>query len=311
VLLARSHPLLAADSAVSPSVVAAAGAGDCTWLIGGNRSRIGHFTDIFRRGFDRNTARRSRSRLAHTRMVSVEFLRSQVGARSSPVWLLAPRRIMLSAQRGGLEMASRAYASNRGGDQLEGSEKREWFRTRTIYRLVTVRARGQQAFGRIRNISDGGLCVECPLVAAPGERLQIYFTNRLFLGGRVVWRASGACGVQFDVPVDCRGLLAEATKRCLESTTEPLTLKVQAPVTFKFERGLVNCTVREMSPLCLRLDSHPELSAGHAGMITLPSGTTGRGVIRDSSSSFLTFLLCTPLSAHDIGCHASISLAHG
>jgi hypothetical protein len=90
-------------------------------------------------------------------------------------------------------MASRAYVI--GGDQPHGSEKREWFRTRTIYRLVTVRAGGQQAFGRIRNISDGGICLESPLMAALGERLQIYFTNRLLLAGKIIWRADGACGV--------------------------------------------------------------------------------------------------------------------
>lgn len=197
-------------------------------------------------------------------------------------------------------MASRAFTAG-DVERKHGADNRVWFRTRTIYRLVTVRVKGRQGFGRVRNISDGGICLETPVQVSHSDRVEIYFTNELSLRGRVAWSVGGDCGIQFDVPVSCRDLLAEATHRCIHGAGEPLTLRINASVVLTTNSGAVRTTLREVSPLCLRLDPRPELCAGWSGTITMPSGASRRGVVRQVDGNACTFLLCTPLTADEVG----------
>lgn len=196
-------------------------------------------------------------------------------------------------------MASRAIIDY--GTEAAGSEKRVWFRTRPIYRLVTVRVKGQQSFAKVRNISDGGICLEAPVTFCCRDRVEVFFANDLSLRGRVAWADGGDCGIQFDTPVCCRDLLAQATQYCLRNIEEPLTLRVNATVSVITDAGEVRTTLREVSPLCLRLDVQPELCAGRNGTITLPSGASRRGVVRRAENGICTFLLCAPFDAHELG----------
>lgn len=197
-------------------------------------------------------------------------------------------------------MASRAITVD-PLDQGDPADKRAWFRTRTICRVVKVKARGQQAMGRVHNISNGGVCLSTPIHMMRGDLIKLYFTDTLWIGGRIVWRGAESCGVQFDHPVNCRQLLADATSSCMQSAGEPLTLTVCSLVTVSTGETAVRTTLRSLSPLCLRLEARPSLPAGTSGTIQLPSGHQARGVVRSVVGEEATFLLCTPLNAAQIG----------
>jgi hypothetical protein len=197
-------------------------------------------------------------------------------------------------------MASRAFIAGDIGPGL-GVEKRHWFRTRTIYRLVTVRVNGQRGFGRLRNISDGGICLETPVPVSRYDRVEIYFTNRMSLKGRIAWSVAGDCGIEFDAPVRCRDLLSEATQQCLKSGGVPLSLRVSLPVVLSTDLGEIETNAREVTPLCFRLRSRPELPAGRSGTIRMPSGAHRRGVVSRADGDDCIFLLCTPFSPSELG----------
>lgn len=55
---------------------------------------------------------------------------------------------------------------------------------------------------RIRNISSGGMMVDCHQPVAPGELLEADIKNIGRVRGRVAWRTDNRMGIAFDVEID-------------------------------------------------------------------------------------------------------------
>jgi hypothetical protein len=55
---------------------------------------------------------------------------------------------------------------------------------------------------RVRNISRGGLMVECRLRGEPGDRVEVSLRGLGELAGRVAWVGDERIGVMFDEPVE-------------------------------------------------------------------------------------------------------------
>lgn len=74
-------------------------------------------------------------------------------------------------------------------------------------RMVRVAHDGCMTFARCRDISDKGvkLCFLEPI--EPGEQVEVAFSNRVSLRGRVVWVEGPECGIAFDREIDSVALL--------------------------------------------------------------------------------------------------------
>ena len=57
---------------------------------------------------------------------------------------------------------------------------------------------------KVRNLSDAGMMVEGPLVAATGQRVVVTLKQIGSVGGRIAWTQSARIGIAFDEPVDAR-----------------------------------------------------------------------------------------------------------
>lgn len=58
------------------------------------------------------------------------------------------------------------------------------------------------AIVRIRNISSGGMMVDCEQPVGPGELLDAEIKNIGRVRGRVAWRTDNRMGIAFDYPID-------------------------------------------------------------------------------------------------------------
>lgn len=183
-------------------------------------------------------------------------------------------------------------------------ERRARFRTKTIHRLVKLRCSDSQAFAKVKNISDGGMCLSSPYAASIGDRLTIFFTNDFWLEGEVVWTAPPEMGLRFKSAVDCRVLLAEATHsaRCLKD--DPLSLEVLSPMTLSCGDAEVSANLRSISPLQVRVEAADGFKPGLRIRIRLASGAERHGVVHRADKSIASILLCDPLSFDEVGCHA-------
>lgn len=64
---------------------------------------------------------------------------------------------------------------------------------------------------RIRNISSGGMLVDCDLAVGPGDRFTGEVKNVGKISGRVAWRTDNRMGVEFDGQVDPKRARAKTT----------------------------------------------------------------------------------------------------
>jgi hypothetical protein len=55
---------------------------------------------------------------------------------------------------------------------------------------------------RVRNLSSGGMMIDCPFELAKGQAVEIQLRNIGDVSGAVAWSTHGKCGVSFDVEID-------------------------------------------------------------------------------------------------------------
>ncbi|WP_050784729.1 PilZ domain-containing protein [Erythrobacter sp. SD-21] len=67
---------------------------------------------------------------------------------------------------------------------------------------VCLDGSAQSARVKVRNLSNAGMMVEGPLVAATGQRVVVTLKQIGSVGGRIAWTQSARVGISFDEPVD-------------------------------------------------------------------------------------------------------------
>ncbi|MFW2829678.1 PilZ domain-containing protein [Sphingomonas sp. ID0503] len=74
----------------------------------------------------------------------------------------------------------------------------------SMFLMATLRrdANGETLSVRVRNISNGGVLVECPNPFAREERVALELRGIGWVGGKVAWSAPGKFGVAFDIDID-------------------------------------------------------------------------------------------------------------
>ena len=74
----------------------------------------------------------------------------------------------------------------------------------SLFLMADVRVEGSLTSERVkvRNLSDGGIMVEGPLIASSGQRVVVSLKKIGDIGGVVAWNQSARIGISFDEPID-------------------------------------------------------------------------------------------------------------
>ena len=87
--------------------------------------------------------------------------------------------------------------------QTSGLPKRELDRDSLFLKAVLRFVDGDDCGEvRIRNLSAGGLMAEAPVIAKPGDKVELELRNIGRVTGYIAWVAQGRLGIAFDHPID-------------------------------------------------------------------------------------------------------------
>lgn len=75
---------------------------------------------------------------------------------------------------------------------------------------VQFTSRREPVVVRVRNISAGGMMVDCTQPVGPGELLDAEIKNIGRVRGRVAWRTDNRMGIAFDYPIDAKKVRLKA-----------------------------------------------------------------------------------------------------
>ena len=134
----------------------------------------------------------------------------------------------------------------------EEAERRASPRFRTIFRVAQVTRAHDVGLWRIRNISDEGMMLLTSVPVQVGEKLTLTPVGP----GAVLRRppcggTAKSCGVAFDEPIDCAGLLETLGDEQKGPRHRPLRLPVSTRALAYCDRGLHTVhlsTSRSMAP---------------------------------------------------------------
>ena len=99
----------------------------------------------------------------------------------------------------------------------ERPERRAEPRVRTPHLIARINGSNVRGLCCVRSISDSGLMAETSLALKPGDEIELEFSGRHQLCGRVVWMDKAGVGVVLNQPVDSALLLSELARRDAES----------------------------------------------------------------------------------------------
>ena len=75
---------------------------------------------------------------------------------------------------------------------------------------------------RVRNISPGGLKIDCPKGLPVGTIVEATLRNIGICRGTVAWSAGGYVGIQFETPIDPQDVMPQINvKRHVDTPTRP------------------------------------------------------------------------------------------
>jgi hypothetical protein len=86
-------------------------------------------------------------------------------------------------------------------------------RLTTILMVGRLVAHGRDYLCRMRNVSTGGMMVECDAALAPGDRVRVELRNLNVVDGEVMWAAGPRVGLRFDGAIDVTDLFQVPPER--------------------------------------------------------------------------------------------------
>lgn len=200
-----------------------------------------------------------------------------------------PKTFMLSAEPG-LADALFPLAGRRASPRF-----------RTIYADVRVERAGTVGLFRARNISDSGIMLNTHEAFDVGEHVVIGLSERLAIGGTVLWHNERCCGVQFDRPIDCAAVLRAGVEHKREDRRGG-ALRVAATklATTYAENGIRAVKVVDVSHRGMGLAHDGTLGTGMLLRLVVESGIERTAAVRWSSDGRAGIRLLEPLSCEEV-----------
>jgi hypothetical protein len=195
-----------------------------------------------------------------------------------------------------------AAATAEGGQPVSPSDdRRADHRMQTIFRVARVISAHDEGLARIRNLSDHGAGLSLSLPVSPSDTLMLELAEGVDLFGQVLWIDADRLGLEFERPIDCRGLLARLAAGAHTAGLRPVRLPIATTALTCSARGVRRAEVLDISQRGLKLVHDGSLTAGLDLKVTLPCGIDRHGIVRWTRAERAGVMLLEPLSVEALG----------
>jgi hypothetical protein len=175
-------------------------------------------------------------------------------------------------------------------------ERRGSTRYHTVLRVAQVTREHDVGLWRVRNISDQGMMLTTRVQVVPGERMSIGLSDSVSIDGRAIWWDGERCGVAFDEPIDCAGLLEALMVERRTAGYRPPRLNVATRAIAYCDKGLHTVRVYNMSHHGAAFLHDGCFRAGMTAKLHFESGEDYRGVVRWSKDGRAGLFLTEPIA---------------
>jgi hypothetical protein len=175
------------------------------------------------------------------------------------------------------------------------AERRASPRFRTIFRVAQVRRANDVGLWRIRNISDEGMMLLASVPVRAGEKLSLTLSDGVSLQGTVKWWDGERCGVAFDEPIDCAGLLEALCGEQKKAGHRPLRMPVSTRAIAYCDRGLHIVHLFDISQHGAGVSHDGCFRPGMATKLHFETGEEYRGVVRWNRDGRAGIFLVEPI----------------
>ena len=192
-------------------------------------------------------------------------------------------------------LMSRRAATGASAKQPVDLDRRRNSRIHTVLRLARVTRAHDVGLWRMNNISDEGMMLHAGLPVAEGEPLSIALSDSVAIEGRALWWDGARCGVAFDRPVDCAGLLERLIAEQKAPHYRPPRLPVRTRAIAYCDRGLHTVRVSNLSQHGAGIAHDGCFRAGMATKLAFETGEEYRGVVRWEKEGEAGLFLIEPI----------------
>ena len=176
-------------------------------------------------------------------------------------------------------------------------ERRESTRFHTVLRVAQIVREHDVGLWRVRNISDKGMMLTTHVQVVPGERLEVNLSDTISVEGRAVWWDGERCGVAFERPIDCAGLLESLVAEQKGSRYRAPRLNVATRAIAYCDKCLHTVRVYNMSHHGAAFTHDGCFREGMTAKLHFETGEDYRGVVRWSQDGKAGLYLTEPISS--------------
>lgn len=174
-------------------------------------------------------------------------------------------------------------------------ERRRDCRIHTVLFVAKVTRAHDAGLWRMRNISDSGMMLLTSLPVAPAERLSISLSDSVKIVGTAQWWDGERCGVAFDAPVDCAGLLAGLVAERKAPRYRAPRLPVSTRAIAFCEKGMHSVRLFDLSQHGAGFAHDGCFTPGMNARLSFADGGEHRGVVRWSEAGRAGMYLVEPI----------------
>lgn len=192
--------------------------------------------------------------------------------------------------------AQTALAFDDGEDMPPWQDRAD--RLKTIFMVGRIITHSGDHLCRVRNISSGGMLVECETTLAMDETVKIELRNLNVITAQVRWIRGDRIGIQFDAPIEVADFLHKPTG----STLLPRAPRLGAscPVILWHIGRNHAATLLDVSQTGCRLELAGALPDGAEVRISIPGLPVRRGKLRWANPKNAGFSFNEALSFADL-----------
>ncbi len=188
-------------------------------------------------------------------------------------------------------------------------DRRHGSRHVTVFFIARMMCGCDQGFGRVLNISDGGMMISARLPLTLGDEVTVDLSDNCTLTGTVVWRDSDWAGVKLTTPIDSLALLNRLNEERRHSRRRSLRLPVDKPVIAMSELGIQVVRLRDLSQRGAKIAHDGRLYPGLAVKIRVAPQHDRRGYVRWSRDGIAGLEFLEVLSVDDLSSAKAINEA--
>lgn len=179
------------------------------------------------------------------------------------------------------------------------AERRTAKRHMSVFLLAKITAAGQQALGRVLNLSQSGAKIEAQLSFKSGDTLVLEIRSDLRVAGTVRWVRNRTVGVEFDREIDVGRFLSREQPRLNRVKPRAPRYSCNADATVAAETETNVLKVRDVSLSGAGLAGETALGAGSELLVTIFGLKPRRAKVIWSNAQGIGITFLKPLDFRD------------